>query len=527
MPTPHASRRVSRRASRRLSRTCTAIVLGALAATLPPAAAAEETAEQAVAPAVAPDAVRGAAVPAAEEPPEPPPPPLDVLERRPGTGEGLLFVGPQKNPGRVGPPGEEPPPEAGRGPQILDDRGRPVWYHRIPQNEYVADFRVQEYRGRKVLTWWQGRSDSAGLGEGVGYIADENYDIIATVRSPDPEQSIDLHEFRLTPQGTALVVSYQERPYDLTPVGGPADGDVLESVVWELDLATGEPLLEWRSLDHVPLQESDERPTGRAGTRPFDYLHTNSVSLDTDGDLLVSAVGTSTVYKLDRETGEIVWRLGGKNSDFRLGAGARTIAQHDVVAVGDGTYRMFDNQNLHSDGYESRVAWLRIDPRRGTAELERQLVHPDRVSTAVTGGSQGLPSGNTLVGWGSAGRISEFDAAGRLVFDAVFPEEYGSYRTYRDGWEGEPGTAPEVRIDGASGDAHAVWNGATEVAAWRVLAGDARDGLRPVAREPWDGLDTDVDLPADAADAAYVQAEALDADGEVIGASAVTETRAG
>lgn len=206
------------------------------------------------------------------------------------------------------------------------------------------------------------------------------------------------------------------------------------------------------------------------------------MSLDTDGDLLVSAVGTSTVYKLDRETGEIVWRLGGKNSDFRLGAGARTIAQHDVVAVGDGTYRMFDNQNMHSEGYETRVAWLRIDPRRGTAELERQLVHPDRVSTAVTGGSQGLPNGNTLVGWGSAGRISEFDAAGRLVFDAVFPQDYSSYRTYRDEWEGEPETAPEVRIDGASGDAHAVWNGATEV--MRLAGAGRRCAGRPAARRP-------------------------------------------
>jgi hypothetical protein len=513
------------RVSRQLARTCTAIVLGGLVATLPPAAVAHPPATVAHPAAAANAPVAAAAAPAAAEPADRPPPALDVLERHPGRGDGLLFVGPQKNPGRdTTPPGGEPPPESGRGPQIVDDRGRPVWYHRIPRDEYVADFRVQEYRGEKVLTWWQGKSDVAGFGEGVGYIADENYDIIATVRSPDPEQSIDLHEFRLTPRGTALVVSYQQRPYDLTPVGGPADGDVVESVVWELDVATSEPLLEWRSLDRVPLTESDERPSGRAGSRPFDYLHTNSVSVDTDGDLLVSAVGTSTVYKLDRRTGAIVWRLGGKNSDFRLGVGARTIAQHDVVAVGDGTYRMFDNQNMHSPGYETRVAWLRIDPRRRTAELVRQLVHPDQVSTAVTGGSQGLPNGNTLVGWGSAGRVSEFDADGRLVFDAVFPAEYSSYRAYREEWEGEPETAPEVRIDGASGDAHAVWNGATEVAAWRVLAGDARDGLRPVADAPWNGLDTDVDLPPEAADAAYVKAEALDERGEVIGASPVTGT---
>ncbi|MEO3840093.1 arylsulfotransferase family protein [Streptomyces sp. B22F1] len=437
------------------------------------------------------------------------PPGLDVLKRGEGMAPGLLFLTPQ---GRH---------ETPRGPQIVDDRGRPVWYHRIPTGFVAADFQVEEYRGEKVLTWWEGESSPTGTGSGTGYIADENYDVIATVRTPDPGERTDFHEFRLTPDGTALILSYRDEPYDLTPVGGPKDGQVLDYVVQEIDIATGEKVMDWHSLDHIPITDSDRRfDAGMPG--PFPYLHLNAVSLDRDGDLLFSGRETSTIYKVDRETGEIVWRLGGKRSDFRLGAGARTIGQHNIEPAGENTYRVFDNQNMGSPGYESRVAWLRIDERRMTAELVRQQVHPDRLTTGLEGNSQALPNGNTFVSWGSpSGRISEFSPSGRLVFDSALPEDISSYRGYRAPWKSTPDTAPEVGVNDAGTAVEAVWNGATEVSDWRVLGGETASGLRPVARAGWKGLDTEVRLPPEARDIDYVKVQGLDARGRVIGSSPV------
>lgn len=443
------------------------------------------------------------------------PTPFDVQVRRPGRARGDLFITPQAL------VASHP-----QGPVITDDQGRPVWFHQIPDGYVATDFRVQEYRGEKVLTWWEGKTSNTGIGGGTGYIADENYEIIATVQTPDAGEVMDMHEFQLTDEGTALIISYRESTADLRPVGGAADGKVIDNVVQEIDIATGETLLTWSALDRVPLQDSDILPDT---VRPYDFLHVNSVGVDTDGNLLISANSASTVYKVDRKTGDVIWRLGGHNSDFRLGVGARFMWQHDVRAVGKNTYMLFDNANRGSGGavgYESRVAWIRIDPVRERAELVRQLVHPEEVSSALEGGAQSLRDGNTVVSWGKAGRqgrISEFDRRGELVFDALLPKGDSSYRAYRHEWDGMPLTKPELLVGDADSDTvRASWNGASEVARWRLLAGASESDLKPVATAAWDGFETPLTLPAGARDATRLKVQALDARGKVIGTSAVT-----
>ncbi|MFJ5266732.1 arylsulfotransferase family protein [Streptomyces sp. NPDC088387] len=445
------------------------------------------------------------------------PSPIDVRVRRSGRAEGELFITPQAL------PATHPV-----GPQIADDQGRPIWFHKLPEGYVSTDFRVQEYRGEKVLTWWEGKATNTGMGTGIAYIANENYEIIATVQTPDPGQVMDMHEFLLTDEGTALIISYQPVPYDLSPVGGPKDGIVINSVVQEIDIATGEKLMNWSALEHVPLNHSDVQPSPERN-RPYDYLHVNSVGIDTDGNLLISGNAASTVYKVDRETGDVIWRLGGRNSDFRLGVGVRFMWQHDVQAVGNNTYRVFDNANKGTEraGYESRVAWIRVDPARGRAELVRQQVHPDLMSATLEGGSQALGNGNTFVSWGKSvavkGRISEFTRNGRMVYDATLPDGDSSYRAYRLDWEGEPLTKPQLLVgDAASNVVHANWNGASDVARWRLLAGPADGDLKPVTTAAWDGFDTPLTVPAAARDADRLQVQALDARGKVIAASPVT-----
>jgi hypothetical protein len=437
------------------------------------------------------------------------PPGIDVVTQRPGTAPGFLFLTPQQYLDET----------TLRGPQIVDDQGRMVWFRPIEEGTSATNFRVQTYQGEPVLTWWEGTATPLGMGQGTGYIANENYEIIATVQTPDEGQMLDLHEFTLTPEGTALVISYQEVPYDLSPIGGAEDGTVVDAVVQEIDVETGEVVLDWHSIDHIPLEETDYL----GDHDRLDYLHVNSVSLDTDGNLLISGRHSSTIYKVDRETGEIIWRLGGRNSDFRLGLGARFIEQHDVQAEGNGVYRVFDNGSSSLVmGYESRVAWIKIDEVRGTAELVRQQIHPEMMSGSAEGGTQRLPNGNTLVSWGWAGRISEFSPSGQLLFDASMDPGVSSYRAYRQEWEGEPAGEPEVTVDSESDDVHAIWNGATDVAEWRVLGGDSESGLRPVARIGWNGLDTPVPVPGSVlADLDYVRVEALDERGQVIGTSPV------
>jgi hypothetical protein len=429
------------------------------------------------------------------------PPRLTVLKRSPLTAPGYIFVAPKEGRGP-------------HGPEILDDRGRPVWFHRL---SYVAtDFRVQSYHGNPVLTWWQGVGIGGGE-PGVDYIADSSYHVIATVGGGNG-LGADGHEFLLTPQGTALVTIYHEVPYDLSSLGGPKDGTVIDGIVQEIDVATGHVVFEWHSLDHVT---PDESYALVPQDEPYDYFHVNAVNLDNDGNLLISGRHTWTVYKVDRHTGRVLWRLGGKRSDFSLGSGVRFAWQHDPFPAGENTIRLFDNESDGSNQVSphSRVIWIHLDSGAKAATLVRSIEHPQGLSASSQGNAQALDNGDTFVGWGQLGRVSEFDPKGKLIFDATLPNGNNTYRGYRFQWMGHPDTRPIATARHKrrrTTIVHAIWNGATEVARWRVLAGRTAAKLSPVRTVRWSGLDTTIKIGRTPRE---IEVVALDARGSVIGTS--------
>lgn len=437
-------------------------------------------------------------------------PRIKVTLANDGVAPGHLFLSPQSI----------HEPAVPHGPQISDDQGRLVWFRPIPEGQYATNVRVQRYQGEPVITWWQGEATDTGVGRGAVHIVDRRYRPVATVRAGG-EHGVDLHEAVLTERGTAIVVSYQLVRHDLTPIGGAADAPTVDSVVEEVDVETGAVLLHWSGLEHIPLGESDMPATLMPGM-PYDHLHVNAVAIDDDGHLVVTARSSSALYKIDRTTGEVVWKLGSGASTFVLGVGSRCFWQHDGQPCGDGVYRFFDNgANDFFEGYESRVVWVRADPATGEAAFVRQLTHPEHLSSIAEGNAQELPNGNVLVGWGRAGRITEFAPDGEPLFDAQTPSGPGwtTYRVFRQEWEGRPDAPPEVAFDGER--LHAVWNGATGVARWRLLTGASGDDLSPVATVEWDGFDTAVGVP-EAGGPRAVRVEALDADGAVLDASPVT-----
>jgi hypothetical protein len=430
---------------------------------------------------------------------------LQARTSEPGLAPGTIFLAPKRGQGQGG-------------PLIAGNDGQPIWFLPLSGGRRATDFRVQEYGGRRVLTWWEGIA-SGGQGEGEGVIADESYRVIARVRTGNGVKA-DLHEFKLTPRGTALLMSYHTRNRDLRAFGGSRRGRVIDGVVQEVDIATGRVLFQWRSMGQVGLRESYV-PVPR-GRTPFDYIHLNSIDMDAAGDLLVSARHTHAVYKIRRSTGEVAWRLGGKRSSFRLGRGTSIALQHDARFEADGTIRIFDNSSRRLRE-RSRVIWVRVSTEQRTAQLVREIHHPDDVLSGTQANAQVLPDGHVLVGWGSQGRISEFDAGGRLLLDLKLPRGWDTYRAYREPWVGRPLTAPAIAAelrDGGGVTVYASWNGATEVAGWQVLAGPAATSLAVVGTAPRRGFETQIRLPA-AAD--FVTVRALDASGAVLGTSRVVD----
>ena len=183
------------------------------------------------------------------------PPAVDVTTHTPGAAPGLVFVAPKGGHGQDG-------------PMILDDAGHVVWFKPAGNREEATDFRVQTYQGKPVLTWWQGRL-VGGEGRGEGVIYDKHYRPIRRVRAGNGF-SEDLHEFALTPQGTALLISYDRVKMDLRRYGGSRDGTVVDGVVQEVDIATGLVVFEWHSLDNVSPRDSTLRAP--RGSEAWDYM---------------------------------------------------------------------------------------------------------------------------------------------------------------------------------------------------------------------------------------------------------------
>ncbi len=413
-----------------------------------------------------------------------------------------------------------------QGALAVDQAGRTVWFRAAPDGEPITDVRVQRYQGKPVLTWWQGAASRYGIGRGEGVIMDGHYKPVATVQAGD-HQTVDLHEFLLTDRGTALVTIYSRARRDLRAIGGARDAQVTQGIVQEIDVATGRVLLQWHSLDHVDPAESNQ-PVPTDPQKAYDYFHINSVAEDAHGDLLISARHTSAVYKVDRATGEVVWRLGGKRSDFTFGEGADFAFQHDARWLSGDTLQLFDN-GAEAEGAQpaSSVKRLVLDEDDMTATLEQRFAQPDGEWAESQGNGQMLDGGGLVVGWGSVGALSRFDAKGRLTFDARLPAAYDDYRAYLMPWTGRPAVPPAIHAD-RDGDRVTVaasWNGSTEVRAWQLLAGPRPDALKPVGRPArWQDLETSI---VRATAQPVLAVDALDADGSALARSATVRVPGG
>jgi hypothetical protein len=402
------------------------------------------------------------------------------------------------------------------GPLITDDDGNLVWFKPLRRGTAVTDLKVQQLNGQPVLTWWQGRF-ALGWGYGAYQVLDQRYHLVRTIRPANGYQA-DLHDMQITDRGTALVTAYDRVKRDLRFAGGAKRGVVLDSVVQEIDLATGAVVFEWHSLGAVGLRDSYSKPQGR---HSWDYFHVNSIEPDTDGNLLVSGRTTCAVYKIDRATGAIIWRLGGKHSDFKLGKGAHFCFQHDVRRAAPGKLTMFDNEaGPPVMAKRSRALRLRVDETKKTATVDRAFTHPGIL--AFNQGSARLqPNGNTFVGWGASPVFSEFSPGGRLLFDGRLTKGKGNYRAIRARWSGQPTTRPAVaaRRTGHGGRmiVYASWNGATGVARWQVRAGNVVHSVRGVASKARHGFETAIT----ARGKRFVAVRALSASGRVLGTSKV------
>ncbi|HEY1641501.1 MAG TPA: arylsulfotransferase family protein [Streptosporangiaceae bacterium] len=409
-----------------------------------------------------------------------------------------------------------------QGPMILDNAGDLVWFRplsagRTPKLR-AMNVRVQHYQGEPVLTWWQG-SVLHGHGEGHYVLANSRYQEIARV-SAHGGLSGDLHEFLITPAGTALFSSYGTATADLRSIGGVAHHPYFYGEVQEIDIATGKLVFRWRSDRHVAFRSS-YAPIGHDTSVPWDQFHLNSINVAPDGNLIISARDTWTVYKIHRKTGRVMWRMGGKYSNFTMGPKARFAWQHHVTPHADGTFTVFDNEaGDYRVGKRSRALVLHVDEKRRHVSFVRQFNPPVPILTAALGSVQELPGGHVLVGWGEHPYFTEYRRDGSVVFSGhLRGKGTFDYRAFKSPWTGRPAGPPAIAAtrSGSGMTVYASWNGDTRVRHWKVLAGSAAGSLAVVATARRHGFETTIPVPRHAA---YVAAAGYDSGGHELGRSA-------
>jgi hypothetical protein len=466
---------------------------------------------------------------------------VTINVNKPGTASGFIFVAPYTAFGAT---------MAGQtGALIIDQAGNPVWFRPL-ENRFIqnTDFRVQFYKGKPVLTMWQGTISGtqsadpnlpAGDPEPGAFfqIINQNYKVIKKITAKKGFTS-DVHEFTITKRNTALFTAVKQVPADLTPYGGPKNGFFDNYSIQEVDLATGKLLFFWNVLDHVnPADSMLPASSATSSNNIWDCFHVNSVEEGPDDTLLISMRNMWAIYNIDKKTGNIIWQLGGKQSDFTFGPHASFSWQHDARHRPGNRISLFDDACCASSTSPpqgpAHGLILHLDFKKMTANAVRTYYHQPPLFVPSQGNVQKLPNGNQFVGWGQESYLSEFANAGNtqrnpllnLLYDMQFPNQNLSYRAFKNEWVGLPLYPPSIAVDPLREDVivYASWNGSTETVAWQVLTGPKRNRLSvTVISTPRTGFQTDIKVNSSGP---YFQVKALNASGQVIGTSRIAQVK--
>jgi hypothetical protein len=390
---------------------------------------------------------------------------------------------------------------------ILDRSGDLVFYRQMREGRQYVQFMPQP-DGR--LTYFDGIGTNWG-GFGSFYVMDSSYNAVDKWDAGNGYET-DNHDLRLLPNGGALLMSYVLQPVDMTAYGGKRNAEMLDTIVQELD-ANRNVVFQWRASDTIPLTDSYEDLTGDL----VDYVHGNSIALHPDGDLLVSLRNTSEVVKINRETGEIVWRLGGKHSDFEFIDDGGFSYQHDARWLPDDHLLLFDNGNKHENKF-SRAVEYAIDEVDKTVTKVWEYRHQPDIFGQFMGNAQRLPNGNTLIGWGGPQTVaSEVTPDGKRILDLEIGAPGGFvYQWLKYPWQGKPSQPPVLAINTASStpSLNYSWNGATDVAAYRIEAGKSATSFTPVLTETRQGFETVTPVTGDLLKACAYRVMPIDQQGK-------------
>jgi len=373
---------------------------------------------------------------------------------------------------------------------ILENDGTPFFFRQ--SNSFALDFKKQR---DELLSYYE-------FGSPGFTVMDSTYTNVDLCGCGNG-YTVDPHDLQILDDGHYLIICEDRQQIDMSQVvpGGDPDAVVIGMIFQELDRSKN-VVFEWRSWDHFQITDaigvdftSDE----------VDYVHSNAMVQDHDGNWLVSNRHLSEITKIDRSTGDIIWRWGGKNNQFRFVGDIDDSTgfhyQHDIHRLDNGNYMMYDNGNFHTPPY-SRAVEYALDTQDMTATLVWQYRDTPDIYGNFMGSSQRLPGGNTFIAWGGSTfgpitTLTEVRPDGTKAFELTLTNRTINYKGYRVPWSG---TAPEPFL----------WEGTFDRQTQTLTLGFDKFGDRNVALyEIYSGKDPDPQALSDSSTTNTIDIQAL------------------
>ena len=261
-------------------------------------------------------------------------------------------------------------------------------------------------------------------------LRDETFSVVETFPPGDG------HDFKLLPNGHALILENENWPVDMSQYfpGGRPDAVLSSMVLTEVD-ANKQIVFIWHARDHLAITDTLDFNT----LASVDWTHVNALTIDPlDNNYLVSLRGFCQIIKISRTNGAVLWRLGGVSNNFTFvgehpeNAPYYFIGQHNVHRLANGDIIFFDNGSLQNQGplpgrTYSRAVEYHLDETNMIATLVWEYRHVPDLLNPTEGIVKRFPNGNTYVGWvsaasqGTAPIFTEVNASNQVMFEMSAP----------------------------------------------------------------------------------------------------------
>lgn len=281
---------------------------------------------------------------------------------------------------------------------VTDTKGTVVWYESVPKGVRVVNY---DPKTKYFVAITGGNSEKAYAGDGV-FVVDLCGNVILDRES---KKLYPHHDSRLLPDGDIILVNYVPKKYDLSSQGGGT-----EDIVWGdgytiMDI-NGNIKKQWDCFNELnPQNDPDIMKT------KGDWLHANSVNYDSEGNYYMTFNAPSELWKIDKQTGAVYYRVGRKGNVAMDAAGFAN-GLHSPYLLDVNKILVLDNG---SNTGTSRALVYSVDQTAKKATVSFEVAFPKEYGSANRSNAQIIKDNLIVLGSSTAMSVVFTDFEGKVL----------------------------------------------------------------------------------------------------------------